>query len=264
MTATAGLSDVIKIEESLGMKNCKHIIGNPNRPNIYYDKVFRHGKDIDSIQAILKPIAEELLVTKTDYPLTIIYIPLRWCGFAYKLFEFVLGPKQYFPENAPAVPENRLFAQFHAPQTVEMKNEILRQLCSNNSTVRVIFATVAIGMGVDVPNIRQVLHVGPPCTVKQYFQETGRAGRDGKPATAVLYYNNRDIGKNRVAVESDMRQFCQNDSACLRKELLKSLEYMYNDVVTPAHICCSMCKRNCNCFDCFDEDIVQCLENLFD
>ena len=50
-----------------------------------------------------------------------------------------------------------------------MKEEILKQLSSKASTFRVVFATVAIGMGVDIPNIRQVIHVGPPCTVKIYF-----------------------------------------------------------------------------------------------
>ena len=68
------------------------------------------------------------------------------------------------------------FAQFHAPQTTEMKQEILKQLCSQKSTIHVVFATVAIGMGVDIPDIRQIIHVGPPCSMKAYFQETGRAG----------------------------------------------------------------------------------------
>ena len=48
------------------------------------------------------------------------------------------------------IPENRLFAQFHSPQTKEMKNEILNQLCSPQSIIRVVFATVALGMGVDI------------------------------------------------------------------------------------------------------------------
>ena len=89
-----------------------------------------------------------------------------------------------------------MFAQFHAPQTKAMKEQILKELASPTSKVRVIFATVAMGMGVDIPSIRNVIHVGPPRTVCEYFQETGRAGRDGKLATATLYYNNMDIARN--------------------------------------------------------------------
>ncbi len=88
-----------------------------------------------------------------------------------------------------------------------MKDEILKQLCSGRSIVRVVFATVAIGMGVHIPDIHHVTHVGPPSTVKAYFQERGRAGRDGKPSSAYLYYNNRDIAKNRVGMQDDMCSF---------------------------------------------------------
>ena len=130
MTATASLSDVGKIEESLGLKKCKQVIGKPDRPNIFYKKVFRSGRDIDAIDSILRPIANELLTSKlSNYPLTIIYLPLRWCGFAYKVFESILCHQQYYPEGALAIPENRSFAQFHAPQTEQMKVGILQQMC---------------------------------------------------------------------------------------------------------------------------------------
>ena len=75
-----------------------------------------------------------------------------------------------------------------------------------------IFATIAIGMGVNVPNIHQIIRISPPGTVKQYFQETGRAGWDGKPAYAILYYSNRDIGKNIAGMDDSMRNFCKNDA----------------------------------------------------
>ena len=163
-----------------------------------------------------------------------------------------MGHNQYYQEDVPAIPENRLFAQFHAAQTTQMKNGILQQMCSAKSIVRVIFATIAIGMGVDVPNIRHIIHISPPGTVKQYFQETGRAGRDGKPACAILYYSNRDIGKNRPGMEDSMRSFCKNDT-CLRKELLKSLDFLSHDVMHQLHLCCSVCKKACECCECLKE-----------
>ena len=82
-----------------------------------YTKHFRGEPDADSLVRILSPIAQDLLKQQTNYPLTIIYITLKWCGFAYKIFESVLGSSQYFLAGSMPVPGNRLFAQFHLPQT---------------------------------------------------------------------------------------------------------------------------------------------------
>ena len=111
----------------------------------------------------MTPVAQGLCEKLIRYPLTIIYIPLKWCGFGYKIFESVLGSSQYYPKGSLPIPENRLFAQFHSPQTSQMKDEILKQLCSEESRIRVIFATVALGMGVDIHNIRNI-HITPPYT----------------------------------------------------------------------------------------------------
>jgi superfamily II DNA helicase RecQ len=253
MTATASKTDIGCIQNSLGLKNCHNIIANPDRKNIFYKKFFRTGQDSDAVQSILMPIARGLLEDKINYPLTIVYLPLKLCGFAYKIFEYVLCGDQYFPPGSTAIPSNRLFAQFHAPQTSQMKEDILKQLCSGKSNVRVVFATVAIGMGVDIPDIRQVVHIGPPRTVKAYIQETGRAGRDGRPSVAYLYYNNRDIAPNRIGMQDGMRNYCSNDNECLRKLLLNSLDYRQDTIIKPLHICCGICEKKCQCFTCLQD-----------
>ena len=215
------------------------------------EEIYTTKKYLHTIEGILRPIALNLLKDKIHYPLTVIYVPLKWCGFAYKFFESVLGSLQYYPQNCSEISENRLFAQFHASQTKSMKDQILGQLCSSVlSTVRVIFATVAIGMGVDIPSIWQLIHIGPPCSLEAYFQETGRAGRDGKPAQAILYYNNRDIGKNRTGMQDEMRSFCKSNDSCLRCQLLASLDFSETQPIKPMHACCNICKQKCTCPEC--------------
>ena len=171
MTATANKQDRKCIKDSLGLLDSFELVANPDRKNIFYEKLFRHGQDIDAFEDICRPIAHGLLQMKVAYPLTIIYMPLKWCGFIYRLFESVLGADQYYPPGSLALPKNRLFAQFHAPQTAKMKEEILEQLNFQSSKIRVVLATIAFGMGVDIRSIRQVIHIGPPRTIREYFKK---------------------------------------------------------------------------------------------
>ena len=248
LTATANRRDIEAIRQSLNLKNPLEVIGNPNRPNIFYKKVFRQGDDLEFFKEILEPMAHDLKEQKVLYPTTVMYLPLRWCGYAYKYFESRLGNDQYFPSSGDAKPENRLFAQYHAPQTTAMKEQILKELSSSTSKVRLIFATIAMGMCVDIKAIRQVIHVGPPQTVREYFQETLRAGRNGQLSVATLYYNNRDIVKNREGLSDEIRTFCHLEDSCLRKFLLESLDAKY--VKCLGHLCCSYCELVCDCDEC--------------
>ena len=71
MTATANQQDRKYIMESLGLKECQNIVGDLNRKNILYKKVFRQGQDLDAFEGILRPIAMNLLEYKIQHPLTI-------------------------------------------------------------------------------------------------------------------------------------------------------------------------------------------------
>ena len=63
---------------------------------------------------------------------------------------------------------------------------------------QIIVATNAFGMGIDQSNVRLVVHYGLPSTMEEYYQESGRAGRDGKPSMAIILFNKEDILKNKT------------------------------------------------------------------
>ncbi|XP_077989243.1 uncharacterized protein LOC144443579 [Glandiceps talaboti] len=237
-------------EESIVSTMCLNkptvIRENPNRPNITYQKCSRPPRGKDSYHSILEPLAVELKEKKLDFPLTFIYLPLEWCGYGYVLFSRILGSDQYQPPGCDEIPKFR-------PQTEMMKAEILSSLSSSKCSLRVVFATVALGMGLDCPRVYQVIHIGVPRTMESYFQETGRAGRDGKNAKAILYYNNIDIAVNKKDMSDamTMREYCKNDSdICLRKLLLNYFDFDKPETELPSHLCCSVCEKSCSCLSC--------------
>jgi len=79
---------------------------------------------------------------------------------------------------------------YHAGLSSETRNT--RQDKWKTGKIRVIVATNAFGMGIDKPDVRFVIHLDPPDSLEAYFQEAGRAGRDGKKSAAVLLFNNAD------------------------------------------------------------------------
>ncbi|CVK20104.1 RecQ family ATP-dependent DNA helicase [Sporomusa sphaeroides] len=84
---------------------------------------------------------------------------------------------------------------FHGEMTAKERKEIIDRYKSNE--INVIFATNAFGMGIDIPDIRVVIHFMIPESVEQYYQEVGRAARDGNVANAYLLYTNKNIDVKR-------------------------------------------------------------------
>ena len=212
----------------------------------YKEERLPSTKQCDDLDDILLEVAKDLILMQREFPLTIMYLNLDNMGYAYMYLEEALKKDQYVGE---PIPENRLFGMYHQGYTQRMKSHIVSELATGSSRIRFVLATVALGMGLDCPALRKVIHFGSPTTIEKYLQETGRTGRDGQPAVAIIYYNRMDIRSNRPGQSVAMSEFCKATSGCLREILLVHLGYVPAENRLRCQ-CCQFCKRICKCPRC--------------
>ena len=99
--------------------------------------------------------------------------------------------------------QGRVALPYHAGLSAEKRQENQRRFLREDGVI--IVATIAFGMGIDKPDVRFVAHLNLPKSIEAYYQETGRAGRDGLPANAWMAYGLKDV--------ITLRQFSQNSNA---------------------------------------------------
>ena len=127
----------------------------------------------------------------------------------------------------------------------EMKEKVLCSFTKVGSRLRLVIATTAFGMGIDCPDIQEIIHYGPPSCPEQYVQETGRAGRDGLQSKAIQL-----CGKPERFVGQEMKQYGENKTECRQKTLFQDFFCYADDNVQPWCVCCDVCACLCLCDKC--------------
>lgn len=184
-TATAGVESQKRILDSLGIPHARVIVTGVNRPNIV---MARLGGVEDRDRFTL--IAQLLLAMPPERAM--IFVPTVRVGKMVQAGLRSIGCEVPF---------------FHARMgSANERDTLLGQFTGRLSPpVRVVICTNAFGMGLDIPDVRLVVHWQHPASVEDYLQEFGRAGRDGRPAVAILFIGPRDEGLLRFMAEKTSR-----------------------------------------------------------
>ena len=243
MALTATATPIVQedILRNLGMRRCQVEKTSFNRHNIKWVVAQKRMGKHDGFPMSLKLVAD--------------YIQKKWknaCGIVYCLTrdeaELIAG---YLTSECGVKAEH-----YHAGMTPAQRTSVQNRWATDITTV--VCATIAFGMGIDKPDVRFVIHHTLPKSIEGYYQEAGRAGRDGAPCEAMLLYHPNDVQevlriirsgrptrqkfeRNKELLEK-MQEYCENHSReCCRVILLRYFGEQFNK--RECHCTCNVCEE---------------------